>query len=397
MKVVLLTPFYRPDNYGGAVKVYESLCREQEFEAHIICPIASEDFDDSKYYDETKITIHRCAKIQFNYTSNSILKRVKEFSQYRKNTKSDVLNKLRQIKPDIIINGGVRWFSWMNSDFMKIAPVINYIHGEELSIMPIGIFGRWLLKKQNESFSKVDLNLCVSSFTANKVAEISLKSKVTVLTNFVDTESYYPHENKPELKLKHGLNNKFSIVCVCRLIKRKGVDDLLKAVSRLSSDKSIKQDIILNVCGSGSELNDLKALSSKLGISDKVIFHGFTEEDVMLELIQASDIFAMPNKTIDGDLEGFGLVFLEANACGLPAIGGESGGVVDAIEDGVSGYLVNPSSIDDISEKILKFIEDPDLLRDMGLSSFERAVNSFTLNQKRKEFESILLNLLSDN
>lgn len=395
MKVVLLTPFYRPDNYGGAVKVYESLCREQEFETHVICPSSIKNHDDNKYFNDTKIKIHRCSEVQFSYSSRSVIQRIKEFLNYKTRIRSEIRSILDEIKPDLIINGGVRWFSWMTSDFMKISPVINYIHGEELSIKPIGLFGSWLFKTQNSSFSKVNLNLCVSSYTSCKVKEISLNARTSVLTNFVDIDAYYPSSNKEILKEKLSLQNKLSLVCVCRLIERKGVDDLLRALDRLKLMGS--DNIILNICGSGPELNALRSLAEELSLSECVMFHGFTEEHIMLELLQASDIFVMPNKTINGDLEGFGLVFLEANACGLPVIGGRSGGVVDAIEDGVSGFLVEPGSIQGIVDKINYFIENRNKIAEIGRNGLERAEREFGLNKKREEFISVLEIVKTEN
>jgi phosphatidylinositol alpha-1,6-mannosyltransferase len=396
MKVLLLTPFYRPDNYGGAVQVYESLLKNQNFHAHIICPKASVNspsMDDVEYYNKTDTHIHRCPKIQFSYSSKSIVRRISDFILYRRTIRKEILKTINEIQPDIIINGGVRWFSWMNNDFIKIAPVINYIHGEELSIKPVGLFGKWLLKTQNNSFSNVNLNLCVSSYTANKVLEISSRAKVSVLTNFVDTERYYPVDNKSELKIKHKLESKVSLICVCRLIKRKGVDDLLYALKKIKSDGSKIYSVVLNVCGSGPELDSLKALSIRLGLAEIVEFHGFTDESVMLELLQASDIFIMPNKTVDGDLEGFGLVFLEANACGLPVIGGSSGGVIDAIEDGVSGLLIEPGSIESISKNLIKLIDDEIYRDSLGQQGKTRAQNNFSLNRKRTEFYEVLSNV----
>lgn len=392
MKVVLLTPFYRPDNYGGAVKVYESLCREQEFETHIICPVSNKNYDDSAYFYETNIRIHRCSEVQFSYSSRAIFQRVKEFICYKKRVRSEINTLLNEIKPDVIINGGIRWFSWMTSDFIEFAPVINYIHGEELSIKPVGLFGYWLLKTQNSSFSKVNLNLCVSSYTSKKVKEISKKSIVSILTNFVDTSVYYPSSDKHLLKQKYKLQNKISLVCICRLIERKGVDDLLQALNSLKLKGY--DNIVLNICGSGPELNNLKLLSEKLSLLDSVTFHGFTEEEKMIELLQASDIFIMPNKTVDGDLEGFGLVFLEASACGLPVIGGKSGGVVDAIEDGYSGFLIEPGSIVDIVDRLHSLIEDTSSIEKIGGNGLNRAKSNFTLSHKRNEFRSIILNTL---
>lgn len=388
MKVLMLTPFFRPDNHGGAVKVYESLLQNKDFESHIICPVANAKFDDERYFLDTGLKIHRCQKIQFSFSSNFLFIRLVEYCVYRYKVKRELDALINDIRPDIIINGGVRWFGWLTKMLLKKSPVINYIHGEELSIAPVGIFGRWLFRTQNSSFSQVKFNICVSSYTSNKLQEMSSSAFVKVLTNFVDNKRFYPAKNIQNLKSKHNINTKISLICICRLIERKGVDDLLNAISQLK--KNNNRNIVLNVCGSGPELKNLQLLSRDLGIEDLVIFHGFTEEKVMLELLQASDVFVMPNKTIDGDLEGFGLVFLEAGACGLPVIGGKSGGVVDAIDEGFSGYLVEPGDITDLVSKLDRLITDSDIRKQLGGNGYKRAIENFTLESKKKEFQALL-------
>ncbi len=390
MKVVLLTPFYRPNNYGGAVQVYENLCREQNFECHIICPSSESPMNDESYFLETDIKVHRCASLTFKFSEKFMLSRIKEFLKYRKTRKKEITSILDDIQPDVIVNGGIRWLGWMNDEFKKRAPVINYIHGEELSIRPIGVIGKWFFKLQNSSLSNVDLNLCVSSYTSGKVTEISPKSKTVVLTNFVDPTRYQMAENRTELKEKYGLEDKVSLISVCRLIERKGIDDLLDALSDIVLCEDLDTNIVLNVCGAGPELDKLIKLSHTLGLSSRVTFHGFTDESVMLELLQASDIFVMPNKMVDGDLEGFGLVFLEANACGLPVIGGQSGGVVDAIEDKVSGLLVTPESNDHLQQVLKMLICDEQLRHRLGSQGYQRAISDFSLSKKRTQFYEIL-------
>ena len=98
---------------------------------------------------------------------------------------------------------------------------------------------------------------------------------------------------------------------------------------------------------------------------------------------------------MNGDLEGFGLVFLEANACRLPVIGGRSGGVVDAIEDDFSGYLINPGVISDIAEKLNYLIENKNEMNRIGDAGYERAKEHFTLKSKRLEFSSVLKRLIN--
>ena len=393
MKVVLLAPYFRPDNYGGAVQVYENLFRNQEFDVHIICPSTSKYMSDDEYFNDTKLKIHRLPSLSLTFKSSSITSKLKDFLLYKIRCKREIVRKLNIIKPDIIINGGIRKFAWLTKAMQSTAPVINYIHGEELSIRPVGLFGKWLYTTQNQSLSKVKVNICVSSYTANAVLKISPTSKVKILTNFVDSDRYQPPINKDTLKKKLNLENVTSLICVCRLIKRKGVEDLLLAIKEIV--KVNKHKLVLNICGAGPELDNLKQLSRGLGLSKRVMFHGFTEDKMMLNLLQASDIFVMPNKTVDGDLEGFGLVFLEANACGLPVIGGRSGGVVDAIENNVSGFLVDPESPSELIEKLTLLIENEDLRLDMGKRGLLRAISDFSLVNKRAEFNDVLLSVKS--
>ncbi len=390
MKIVLITPFYRPDNYGGAVQVYENLCRNQDFDFNIICPSSKDETDDDAYFLNSDIKLHRCSSLTFQFTMKSIYSRLQEFLFYRKARKKEILDYLGLMKPDIIINGGVRWLGWMVRDFKKIAPVINYVHGEELSIRPIGIVGKWFFRLQNKSLEQVDLNLCVSSYTSDKVKEISPKAKTAVLTNFVDPNRFFPSDNRYKLKEKYKIDGKVSLISVCRLIERKGIEDLLVAFNEILFNAEEVPNVVLNICGSGPDFKKLKECSDLLGLSEYVSFHGFTEDSHMLELLQASDIFVMPNKMVDGDLEGFGLVFLEANACGLPVIGGRSGGVVDAIEDGVSGFLVTPESNNHLKESLNILIKSEFLRQKIGQQGQQRALSEFSLSKKRSQFITIL-------
>jgi len=391
MKIVLLTPFFRPDNYGGAVQVYENLCRDQDYEVHVICSKSKSVMDDDTYYKETGIKIHRVNDITFEFSSAFKMVRVFEFVSYLVTRKREIIKLIDRIEPDVVINGGVRWLSWLTKKIMKNYKVLNYIHGEELSMIPRGVIAKWFFKEQNNGISIADLNICVSSYTVGKVKEIAVDANVKVLTNFVDIKKYTPAKCLTEVKTKHDLCNKVSLITVCRLIKRKGIDDLLVALAELIGE-DFGTHIVLNVCGAGPELNILKTQAKSLGLENNVFFHGFTEDQVMLEMLQASDIFVMPNKTVDGDLEGFGLVFLEANACGLPVIGGSSGGVVDAISDNNSGILVEPGKKSELKDAIRLLILDEDVRHKFGRFGKERAISEFSLEKKRLQFNSVLRN-----
>lgn len=164
------------------------------------------------------------------------------------------------------------------------------------------------------------------------------------------------------LRKKYNLGeDDFLILTVANLVKRKGIADLIKAVSLINN-----QSIKLIVVGQGPEQGNLENLTKELGIAHRVIFTGLVE-DVGLFYVSA-DVFVLPSFFIkeEGDIEGLGIVFLEAEQCGLPVIGTRSGGIPEAIDDGKSGFIVPERSPEAIKEKILLLANNRQLCSQMG-------------------------------
>jgi phosphatidylinositol alpha-1,6-mannosyltransferase len=116
-----------------------------------------------------------------------------------------------------------------------------------------------------------------------------------------------------------------------------------------------------------------------VGIRDHVIFAGRVSEDALPDIYALSDVFVMPSRDQRevSDVEGFGLVFLEANACGKPVIGGRSGGIPDAIVDGVTGLLVNPDEPEDIAHALVQLLTNRDLTLRLGQQGRLRVARDF--------------------
>jgi phosphatidylinositol alpha-1,6-mannosyltransferase len=136
--------------------------------------------------------------------------------------------------------------------------------------------------------------------------------------------------------------------------------------------------------------DELKTLVETLGISHRVMFYGFVQDDDVQKMYEAADIFLQPNRDIDGDTEGFGIVFLEASACGTPVIGGTAGGTADAIAEGVSGYRVDGESVDDIAGALRRLIDNPELRRRLGKNGAMRVAELFTVERATAEFERLV-------
>jgi len=148
------------------------------------------------------------------------------------------------------------------------------------------------------------------------------------------------------------------------------------------------------IAGRGSDTERLKTLAAELGVQSRVQFLGLVPQEERVRLYQRCTIYLMPSRTIaeKGDFEGFGITYLEANACEKPVIGGRSGGVADAVVDGMTGFLVDPNSAAEISEKTLRLLRDPALAMQMGRRGRERIISE--LNWKMTTDK--LLNLLAN-
>ena len=157
------------------------------------------------------------------------------------------------------------------------------------------------------------------------------KGPVYVVNPGVDTEKYYSDESSNS---NHGTDAGFSLLTVGTLVKRKGHDKVIEAVASL---RSAIPDIKYSIVGTGPEMEELKSLAyGKYGLDEVVEFLGFVDDADMPACYNRADIFIMPSRMTHDTrgTEGFGIVYLEANASGKPVIGGKSGGVSDAVVDG---------------------------------------------------------------
>ncbi len=147
------------------------------------------------------------------------------------------------------------------------------------------------------------------------------------------------------------------LLTICRLVERKGVQTVLKAIAYLRAELPTLQ---YDVVGDGLYREELEKLAHDLGMDDIVQFHGLLSDEAREALLRACDIFVMvPFEASDGDVEGFGIVFLEAGLYGKPVIGSRSGGVPDVIKAGQTGILVSSRDVDSMAKAIRDLALNP--------------------------------------
>lgn len=200
--------------------------------------------------------------------------------------------------------------------------------------------------------------------------------RITLLYPGVDFDKWRSTGRELDIRRRFQIEGKRVILTLARLIPRKGQDTVLRALPTVL--QKVPEAVYL-IVGGGPDEPRLRALAQSLGIADHVRWAGSIPNAEAVDYYYASEVFAMPNRRMpNGDIEGFGLVFLEANACGKPVIGGRSGGAVDAVEDGQTGYLVDPESPNDVAARLITLLESREQASEMGAAGRERVAARFT-------------------
>lgn len=282
---------------------------------------------------------------------------------------------IRQEGVNIICIGELVSNSWIGLACRRLfgVPFINYIHGEEITAeMPFRRFGQ----RRAEYLAKSDGVIGVSDFTVRELeTRMSVpKEKICLIHNGVDVGRYRPVAPVVDVRTKHGLEGKRIILSVGRQVARKGFDRVIEALPTILGSCP---DAHYLVVGQGDYRSKLEALVADLGLAAHVTFAGPVPSAELASYYQSCDMFAMPNRTMpDGDTEGFGLVFLEANACGKAVVAGRAGGAVEAVIDGDNGILVDGESTDAIAEAILRILMDDVLRTRLEEGGVRRAASS---------------------
>jgi phosphatidylinositol alpha-1,6-mannosyltransferase len=235
-----------------------------------------------------------------------------------------------------------------------------WVHGEEVSM-----YMRYPTKRRlmPEVFRRAHAVLCNSSFSRGQAHSAGTPTeKLHVVNPCVDWARFQSVREVDALRERHRLAGKTVVLSVGRLTRRKGHDHMLQALARLR-----RRDVVYLVLSDGELEAELHNLARELDLEGVVQFVGPVSAAELPAYYRVSDVFAMPNRVLaDGDVEGFGLVFLEASASGLAVIGGRSGGVVDAVAHEETGLLVDGASVSDVASALARLLDDRALRRRFG-------------------------------
>jgi phosphatidylinositol alpha-1,6-mannosyltransferase len=290
-------------------------------------------------------------------------------------TRSRMDSTIRSARAEVVLFGATYPLAMLGPRLARDGtPYLAAAHGFEywLSLAP-GTHG--MVRHATSRASRVAV-MC-SAFIARVVrTAVPDRVPVSVMYPGADVERFRPDLPIDEIRLRHGLADRPLVVCVSRLVARKGQDALIRAMPAI---RSRVPDAALLIVGDGPHRETLEKMGGEAP-AGSVAFAGQVSEDELPFYYRAGDVFAMPCRNRLGGLEveGWGNVFIEAAACGRPVVVGDSGGARESLVDGATGVLVDGTRIEEVAEAVAMLLAEPALAETMGKAGRARVEAQYT-------------------
>jgi len=269
-------------------------------------------------------------------------------------------------------------------------PFLIYAHGEEITQMDRRRYQPML---RDAIYRNADVVIAANNFARDSLIRIGTpEERIHTIFPGVDCQRFSPRDTRHDLVEQLQLQGTMVLLSVGRLVPRKGHDVVLRALAKLPNDMPQYRYVIV---GEGPERPRLEQLARELNLSDRVIFKGKIPDSELPDYYNLCDLFVLANRDIEGDLEAFGMVFLEANACGKPVLGGRTGGTADAVNDGITGLLFDPENIDDVARSLELLMNSAHLRQRFGEAGRRRAITDFSWDTGSRRLNNVCLNLLA--
>lgn len=249
-------------------------------------------------------------------------------------------------------------------------PTVANIHGRDIAykLKLYQIIVPWSLRR-------LDKIICVSHELRNECIKRGVPDKILhVIPNGVDIDDFDTNKNSFDKKklgemIGASIEDRKILLTVGRLVPKKGVDNFIANIFPKIIEKDPK--VIYLIAGDGPLNNKIRSIINEKGLQNNVFLLGkiSMNSGQLASIYGLSDIFVMPNVPVSGDMEGFGIVALEAGAAGLPVVASKVDGITDAIKDGRNGFLINHDDHDRYAKKIIDLIQNKDHRKDFGLKT----------------------------
>lgn len=375
MKSLLISGMYYPPQVGGISELMSSLAKTLGRDR--VCCLTGVPQSDVTVTDVDAPRVYRCPSA---------------FAQSRRTKALGWAWALPRIviqeRPEVIMlatiddgNLGLLLNQWLK------LPLIVFAHGNEILDV---LVERW--PKPLRALQSANRVITVSRYTASLVERAGVDpNRVEVIHPGLDPGRFRPLPSNSELRkrLLQDRHRDRVILTVGNLVARKGQDTTIRALPGLLRRVP---DVSYLIVGEGPHRNQLESLALELGVREHVVFAGSLPNEDVAQIYALCDVFVMPSRSEwdKNDVEGFGIVYLEASACGKPVIGAWSGGVPEAVVHEATGLLVDPMSPDELSRALERLLKDQELANRLGEQGRQRAVQEFTWTEVAERVQRTL-------
>jgi phosphatidylinositol alpha-1,6-mannosyltransferase len=252
-------------------------------------------------------------------------------------------------------------------------PYLCYVHGEELNVATTSRDLVWLTRRVLHGAAVVLANSHNTEGMLLRDWDVPAE-RIRVLHPGVDTGRFVPAPHDPESRAHLGWGDRPVVLTVSRLQKRKGHDTVIRALAEV---RRTVPDVLYAIVGDGEERGPLERLTADLGLGAHVRFHGELSDAEMLDCYQQCDLFVLANRQVGQDIEGFGMVLLEAQACGKPVVAGASGGTAETMRVPDTGLVVPCDNPEPLAALLAELLPDRERLARMGDAGRQWAVEHF--------------------
>ena len=378
MKILLVTPFYSPGT-GGSSRLLQDVTEALIDAGHAVevltygaDPERCRDFDAVQSYP-----IHRILPQRLPGGSSCAMT-------------MQLLSLLWRGRYDLVLCGVAFPIAILvyAARFLMRVPYAVYSYGEDVTMVQGARLKTALLVQALRGACAI---ITISGFTRREVEKLGAPAhKVFCVAPGIDSTPYEqtPPEAVEALRTRLGVQNRPLILTVARLASRKGHDMIIRALPELCRQVP---DLHYLIVGHGDQ-ESLRTLTEDEGVADRVTFVDYVPDADLPALYHLCDVYAMVSRwdPETKQVEGFGIVYLEAGACGKPCIAGSAGGSPDAVEDGITGFVVDPTCQSEITEALRALLTDEARAKSMGYAGRRRVRDCFQRDQLLNQVTQIL-------
>jgi len=358
-KTLVLTENFPPISGGSGRWFWELYSRLPNNDYIIVADDSSEgsEFDKGHHLNVLRVPLNSS---EWGFRSWQGIKfYYRAFNQLRKTVKR---HNITHIHAGRVIHEGV--LAYLLKIFCGIK-YICYVHGEDVETASTSGEHNLMVK---HVCKHAEVLICNSKNTAEIVKRLGYgcDENIEIIHPGVDASKFIPTKPDKEFQTRMGWTDKKVILTVGRLQQRKGQDRMIEAMPKIIEKNP---QAIYVIIGDGECKVELQALISKLNLKGAVQLLGEVSDDDMISCYQQCDLFLLPNRTIGNDIEGFGMVLVEAQSCGKTVIAGDSGGTKETMVVGETGLIIDCTLPDKISGAICQLLHQPETIIEMGIKA----------------------------